>query len=201
MNLDSLKKHLRERENEKPFLMKLLLLFCIGAVFLMASTFFDRPEAEGRPESFGAAETAHTPPAASEPDQERELERRLAAVLSLVQGAGRVEVMLTFSGSREIILAEDTTTGESLVRETDSAGGSRENHSLSKDMRTILVQSPGGGQEPIILREIVPRVEGVIIVAEGGDDVFVREALTRAAGTVLGVDIHRVQVLVHKITE
>jgi len=160
----------------------------------LASTLFDRPEPQRQTEGAGFAETVREQHV-TEQNYERVLERRLQEVLSLVNGAGQVEVMLTLSGSREIILAEDTTTNESSVKEVDSAGGSRENHSLAKDMRTILIQSPGGGQEPIILREIVPKVEGVIIVAEGGDDVFVKEALMRAASTVLGVDIHRVRVL------
>jgi len=198
MNLDSLRTLFRDKE--KPFLTRILLLFCLGAALLLAGVFFDRPETNRQLESIIAVETAgeHT---VSEPDYERMLERRLSEVLSLVQGAGRVEVMLTLSQSREIVLAEDVTSNESLVKEVDSAGGNRENHSLSKDMRTILIQSPRGGQEPIILREMVPRVEGVIIVAEGGDDVFVREALMRAARTVLGVDIHKVQVLQRQITE
>ena len=189
---ESLTKLFRDKEN--PHLKKIPLLFCLGVALLLASTFFYRPEANRQT---GITEPAETTlkQNAPKPNYERALEIRLQEVLSLVEGAGKVEVMLTLSGSRELILAEDTITNETYVKEVDSAGGSRENRSLANDMRTILVQSPGGGQEPIILREIVPTVEGVIIVAEGGGDIFVREALMRAASTVLGVDIHRVGVL------
>jgi len=38
-------------------------------------------------------------------------------------------------------------------------------------------------------------VEGVIIVAEGGDDILIKEALMNAAKTVLGIEMHKVQVL------
>ena len=191
MNLDSLRAMFTDKQ--KPFLTRLILLFCLGMALLLGSTFLDRRESDSRVESVASMSTSYEPAAVT--SYERTLELRLAEVLSLVHGAGRVEVMLTLSGSREIILAEDTVVNESKINEEDSAGGSRESHSLAKDIRTILVQSPRGGQEPIILREIMPKVEGVIIVAEGGDNVFVREALMRAATTVLGVDIHRVQVL------
>lgn len=192
MNLDSLRTLFADKQ--KPFLTRLVLLFCLGIGLLVVSTFWDRSEPSRPIESvsIAAQPSEHTAAAYA---YERVLERRLSEVLSMVHGAGRVEVMLTFSQSREIILAEDAVVNETSIKEEDSAGGSRESSSLAKDMRTILVQSPGGGQEPIILREIVPRVEGVIIVAEGGDSVFIREALMRAATTVLGVDIHRVQVL------
>jgi len=198
MNLDSLRKHFQGQG--KPFLTRILLLFSLGVVLLLASTFLGRPEAQRQTESELTIISVGEP-TSDESDYEKILERRLAEILSLVQGAGRVEVMLTLSNSREIILAEDLVSNESLIRETDSAGGNRESHSLSKDMRTILVGPPGGSQEPIILREILPRVEGVIIVAEGGDDAFVREALIRATRTVLGVDIHRVQVLQRKLAD
>ncbi|MCL2564294.1 MAG: hypothetical protein FWE24_00590 [Defluviitaleaceae bacterium] len=182
------------RDKESPHLKKLLLFFCLGAAILLASTFFYGSEAERQSEGTGLAEIIREQHTGGS-NYERELEKRLQEVLALINGAGEVEVMLTFSGSREIILAEDVTTNESTVIEVDSAGGTRENRSLANDIRTILVQSSRGGQEPIILREIVPKVEGVIIVAEGGDDIFVKEALMRATSTVLGVDIHRVRVL------
>ena len=192
MNLDSLRTLFKDKE--KPFLMRLLLLFCLGVAILVASTFLDSFKTGNGSENLISNEKPDSYAAISD-NYERTLEKRLSEVLSLVHGAGNVEVMLTLSYSSEIILAEDLTSNEVFVKEVDSAGGTRENHTLIKDMRTILVQSPGGGQEPIILREIVPKVEGVIIVSEGGDDIFVKEALINAAKTVLGVDIHKVQVL------
>jgi len=191
MNLDSLRTLFTDKQ--KPFLVRLILLFCLGVALLVGGAFLSRDDTERQTESLTMAQPQSE--RAAIPYDERSLERRLAEVLSMVEGAGEVEVMLTFSQSREIVLAHDTTINETSMKEEDSAGGSRESSSLSKDARTILIQSPRGGQEPIILREIVPRVEGVIIVSEGGDNVFVREALIRAATTVLGVDIHRVQVL------
>ena len=196
MNLNSLRALFTDKQ--KPFLTRLILLFCSGIALLIGSTFFDRDEGVAQIETAPIISTQSEPAAAN---SELYLERRLANVLSLVEGAGKVEVMLTFSQSREIVLAEDGVINESSIKEEDSAGGSRESSTSSKDMRTILVQSPRGGQEPIILREIVPRVEGVIIVAQGGDNVFVREALMHATRTVLGVDIHRVQVLQMQSTD
>jgi len=191
MNLDSLRTLFTDKQ--RPFLVRLILLFCLGVALLVGGALFGTDDTERQVESITVAQPGDE--SVVIPKDERSLERRLAEVLSMVEGAGDVEVMLTFSQSREIVLAQDTTLNETSVNEEDSAGGSRATGSLSKDSRTILVQSPRGGQEPIILREIVPTVEGVIIVSEGGDNVFVREALIRAATTVLGVDIHRVQVL------
>jgi len=191
MKLDSLRTLFTDKQ--KPFMTRIMLLFCLGVALLVGSAFLGRDTPSRPPESIiTSGVQSELAPISSD---ERSLERRLSEILSMVEGAGSVEVMLTFSQSREIVLAENTTLNETSVKEEDSAGGSRDSHTLSRDERTILIQSPGGAQEPIILREIVPSVEGVIIVSEGGDNVFVREALIRAATVVLGVDIHRVQVL------
>ncbi|MCL1787241.1 MAG: stage III sporulation protein AG, partial [Defluviitaleaceae bacterium] len=48
---------------------------------------------------------------------------------------------------------------------------------------------------PLVLREVEPRIEGIVIIAEGGDSPFVRDALTRAARAVLGLEAHMIQVL------
>jgi stage III sporulation protein AG len=47
---------------------------------------------------------------------------------------------------------------------------------------------------PLVLREVQPKIEGVIIIAEGGDNILVKEALTNAAEAVLGLDISNVQI-------
>lgn len=128
-------------------------------------------------------------------DYEDKVEKKLKALLSKVEGVGNVEVMVTVSYSSEIVMAEDKSSNEVTTTETDSQGGTRENSNKTTDNKTIIIQSPGGGQTPIIVKEIVPKIEGVIIVAEGGENVLVKQALINSAVTVLGVEPHKVQVL------
>jgi len=126
---------------------------------------------------------------------ERALEEELEEFLSLVAGAGRVRVMISALGDRETIFAVDSTENRSHIIEEDAQGGTRDQRQYSTQEQTVIITDRNGIDQPLVLREISPRVEGIVIIAEGGDDPFVRDALTRAAMAVLGVEAHRVQVL------
>ena len=50
------------------------------------------------------------------------------------------------------------------------------------------------GGKPMILREIQPRIKGVIVVAEGAENATVKVNLLRAVATLTGVSVDAVQV-------
>lgn len=97
----------------------------------------------------------------------RQTEKRLAAVLSQIEGAGEVEVFLTVRSEGALVVATEIT---------EHADGS---------VTTSPVLSGG---EPIVLEECLPAVTGVLIVAEGADDLSVRFNLLEAAASVLDIN-------------
>lgn len=191
--MNKLLKSIREKLTaDKKTLTNLTAAFALGvALIICGNTLFG--EAGAKPDEERPANL--TVAAEITPSYEEQLEKRLKAVFETVEGAGRVSVMLTLSNGKEIVIAEDTVSQRTDNRETDGAGGEREQHSVSVNGTKIIVQGEGGERRPIVLKEIEPRVEGVIIVAQGGDNVFVVDALIRATQTVLGVEPHKVQVL------
>ncbi len=124
---------------------------------------------------------------------EDRLEKKMEALLSEVEGAGKVKVMITLTNGREIIVAKDTDVNETTTNDTESAL-QRSSYSKNASEKTVMTNE-NGVDSPIVLKEITPIVEGVIIVAQGGDNMLVKDGLTRAAQAVLGIDIHKVQVL------
>ena len=195
------------REKDDNTITKIAMALGLGIVLLLSSTlFFSGGEAiiPEQPEDVGAFLTAPAPAARAGPeifqhDFVREhtnfLETRLEEIFQTVAGAGEVKVMLTLSQGREVIIAENTVMTEERRTETDAGGIRREQQDNSYQGNKIIITDRDGTQRPLVLKEVEPRVEGVIIVAQGGGDVIVRDALIRAAQAVLGVEIHRVQVL------
>ncbi len=55
----------------------------------------------------------------------------------------------------------------------------------------VVTNSEGG---MIVLKEIKPKVKGVIVVAQGAEDIEVKEMLYEAVKTVLGISGNRVEV-------
>jgi len=118
-----------------------------------------------------------------------DIEKRLSELLSKVEGAGQVSVMVYADTSSEQVPAyndiQDTRNDERVD------GRSLE---VSETRQLALA----GTDEPVILKVIIPQITGVIVVAEGADDVLVKAQLNNAVCTLLGIPEHRVQILKHK---
>lgn len=108
------------------------------------------------------------------------LESRLELILAGIKGVGRVRVMLTFDGTEETILASDEQSSES-------------ENGISKSKKPSIL-STSSGEEAIVLKELLPKVCGVVVVAEGASDVAVKMDIVSAVSTVLGIKQSNVQV-------
>jgi stage III sporulation protein AG len=125
-------------------------------------------------------------------EYEAGLEKRLTAILSQIEGAGQVEVMVTVKTSGEKILQTDTKSQESIVNEKDSSGGTRQNVDRSEDTETILVGDSSA--EPYIVQEIMPQVEGVLVACQGGDKATVQSEISGAIQALFGIEAHKIKV-------
>ncbi|OON92789.1 MAG: hypothetical protein ATN33_06625 [Epulopiscium sp. Nele67-Bin001] len=124
-------------------------------------------------------------------DYEAELENRLEDILGSIAGVGAVRVMVTLQSSSEEILAQDTNMSKSSTNEADSAGGSRT--VLEEDViSSIIITS---GNMPYIIRTDMPTVKGVVVVAEGGDNVYIKNTIIESVSSLLDIAVHKVSVL------
>ena len=120
-----------------------------------------------------AGETAQAEPA---PDYAAELEGRLRALLEQVEGAGRVEVMVTLLSGAETVYATDTDTA--------ADGSGRQQH--------VLVS---GAQGPALVERVaVPAVQGVAVVCEGGGSAAVQSRVTAIVEALTGVGTSHITV-------
>ena len=105
-------------------------------------------------------------------------EERLSDILSQIDGAGAVDVMITYYGTAEKDIAYETKT---------NSVGRDERSEESEDKRAVMT-----GSEPMVIKETYPEVKGVIIAAHGADKAYVRQAISEAVTAVLDVPAHRV---------
>ncbi|OOB78814.1 MAG: hypothetical protein BEN18_06075 [Epulopiscium sp. Nuni2H_MBin001] len=124
-------------------------------------------------------------------DYEAELENRLEDILGSIAGVGAVRVMVTLQSSSEEILAQDTNMSKSSTNEADSAGGSRT--VLEEDVISSIIIT--NGNMPYIIRTDMPTVKGVVVVAEGGDNVYIKNTIIESVSSLLDIAVHKVSVL------
>jgi stage III sporulation protein AG len=123
-----------------------------------------------------------------------EISKKLETILSKIQGAGNVSVMITYAGSKETVPAYDTKTNKSDTQEKDSTGGTRNQGSNNNESQVVFEESTGGTKKPVVLKEISPEIKGVLIVSEGASNGVVYESLIKATQVVLDIPLHKIQV-------
>ena len=126
---------------------------------------------------------------------EEQLEKRLSAILSQVAGAGRVEVMVTLESRGERIVEKDTPESRKSVEETDSSGGSRTTDEQDWGEETVYYEDGSGGKSPYVVKELEPNIEGVVVLAEGGDSAVVKQELLEAVQALFPIEAHKVKIM------
>ncbi len=124
-----------------------------------------------------------------------EMENKLENVLKKVSGVGEVKVAITLKGSRQRIPLKDSTTEQESLNEVDGEGGSRTDEKVKKEEETILVDGEDGKSEPYIIQEKEPEIEGVLVIAEGGDDAGLQMEIMEAVEVLFNVPAHKVKVM------
>lgn len=121
------------------------------------------------------------------------LEGKLKKMLESVRGLGEVEVMITLESSEERIVEKDMTADRSQTEEQDSAGGTRTVSSSNTGYQTVYQDGSQG--TPFVAKTITPKVEGVLVVAEGARKGNMTSEITQIAQALFGVEAHKVKVL------
>lgn len=129
----------------------------------------------------------------SSQDPQNEMENRLKSILTKINGAGKVDVMVTFYSGNESIPAVDVNTSENNTHEKDKEGGTREIKQTDKESTTVY-QEIDGKKKPFIIKEILPKVKGVVVVADGAEDAEVKANLAKATQALLDIAAHKIQV-------
>ena len=106
-------------------------------------------------------------------DYESRMEQKLQELLSSVEGVGKVRVMLTFEG-----------TGEKTVEKDVSYTADSNQEEYGSSERT-----------PYVTSETNPRVEGVLVIAQGGENSRIQQEIIEAAQALFGIEAHKIKIM------
>lgn len=123
------------------------------------------------------------------------LENHLAENLSQINGAGEVSVMITLKSSTEKVIEKDNNQQTETVTESDSQGGTRTTSNLSHEEGTIYEDRSDNTKSPYVSKTIAPQVEGVVVIASGGDNALVKENITEAVRALFDIDTHKIRIM------
>lgn len=124
-----------------------------------------------------------------------EQEKRLETILSRVYGVGEVNVMITLKSSKELIVEKDTPATSSTTQEEDAEGGTRNTTDKTTTEATVYEQDNNGGSAPYVVKELEPEIEGIIVIAKGGDDPVIAKNISDAILALFHVEAHKIKVM------
>lgn len=110
------------------------------------------------------------------------LEDKLSEILQQIDGAGKVEVILTVLTGEEVIYQ----TNDILTKDSD---GTKE------DTDTVTVTDSDRNQNGLVRQVNPPVYLGAIILCQGADDPIVKLAITEAVAKVTGLRTNCISVL------
>lgn len=118
-----------------------------------------------------------------------ENESRLEEILTAVQGAGRVKVMITVSEKSEKVVATDkkSQTKQEVEKENSVRDSVQES--------TTVIYGSGTEEKPFVIKEKLPAISGVVVAATGAGDEGVKLELYEAVKALYGLSGHRIKIV------
>ena len=113
-------------------------------------------------------------------------EKELCSILEEIDGAGKVEVMITLESCYENVYAK----GYSSQSDEDELGAQSQ---LSEEY--VIVKSGSGTEECLVVKVYEPVVKGVAVVAEGADNAQVKKAITETVCALFDISTNKVSVI------
>lgn len=150
---------------------KLKILIAIGliSVFLIAFS-------ETMPKIAEQKKTDDT----SYSDYISELENKTCELVSSINGAGNCKVMITLKVTNESVYAKNSNENSN-------------NGSFSNDSEYVLYNGQSG-EEPLLIKEYFPEIQGVAIVCDGADNTVVKEEIINAVSSLFNISVSKISV-------
>ncbi len=115
----------------------------------------------------------------------KQLAGELEQALACMEGVGEVRVMITFQDSGEAVVEKDVTK---------SSSGQNDSQQNSQYQESTIYQETDG-REPYISQQKLPAVEGVLIIAQGGDDSKVKQEIKDAVTALFPIEAHKIKIV------
>lgn len=167
------------KDNKKRRLFLICGLGLIAVIFL--SGLF--PEKEENP-------TLETGDAITMEEYGKKLEEEVEKLISQIEGAGSVRVMLTLENGSETVYQSDR-------REESEENSREEERDSRRDLQetVVMIEGENGRKQALIKTERPPSVQGVVVLCDGAEDVLVQKRVTEAITTAFSISSARVAVV------
>ena len=208
------------KDGEKPKLTKyhyFLFVFVLGVSFMLVSQLFSSSEKTENAQTITAPASADSAgskektaevfkasksdkPKDSIDDYEKEYENQLKEILETIIGVDDVSVVVNVDATSLKVYEKNKSNKNTTTEETDKEGGTRSVTDQTSEEEIVMIKN-GDKETPVVVQTKKPDIRGVLVVAQGVDNVQIKQTIIEAVTRVLDVPSHRVAVAPKKIKE
>lgn len=146
-------------------------ILIIGVLLLLLSSGFGTTESdESSEQEFDYAQYTKT------------LEENLEKTLNQVQGVSEAKAMVTLESGFEYVPAYET-------------GSEKYESDAGEQKKFIVLKKKGGAEEAFVLKECLPKIQGVLVIAKGVGNSETERDVVEAVKTIFDISSSRVKVL------
>ena len=126
------------------------------------------------------------------------LEERIYTMVTGIQGVGKAKVMITLENTTEYIYESEKRETTDATKDYSDGQTEKEQERNDYERNVILVEG-SNGKEALLKTTVEPKVKGVVVVCQGGENIEVEKSIIDAVTTAL--DISSNKVCVAKLSE
>lgn len=142
----------------------------VGIILIFASNLFDADEKKTEINDTSISYEEYT----------TQLEKRLKDLISSIDGVGECQVMITLENTTESVYATDVE-----IKNDDETINQKDEY---------VIYDSEKGETPMLIKEYLPKVQGVTIVCSGGENKAVREKIIQSVTSLFNISTNRVSV-------
>lgn len=191
------------REGDKSNRNKYIIIIgCIGLLFIIVSNFFSSPDKVEEQPQFTTERETNAQESVGEDsalivsvsEVEKQYEEDIQKMLNNIQGVSDAEVMVNLSSTNVKVYEKNVIVGKQTTEETDKNGGERYIEDETQETEVVFVRQ-GDREVPLLVQTRKPDVKGVLIIARGADNVEIKKWIVESVSKVLDVPTHRISVM------
>jgi stage III sporulation protein AG len=165
---------------------RLVIIFVLGILMLIVSGDKDKSfESKKNRKSVDKYETKSDYKSIAE--YEERMENKLKGIIENLAGIEKCEIMITLKSGEEKIVQSNENVNE---REEKGESGYKE---IQKSNDTLVLKNDNS-EYPYITKEIMPVVEGVVIVAKGIENTRTKNEIISIVQALFDIEMHKISI-------
>lgn len=124
-------------------------------------------------------------------------QNQLQDLLARMDGVGKVRVFVTIQSSGDIVLERNNPyhrESEDVESNENKDGQTSRKTIVDSDSQVVFYENSNGKNTPIVTRRTAPKVDGIVVLAQGADHPKVSSEITQFLMALFSLPEHRIRV-------